>query len=214
MNQHDWKIEDYNGRRLATHPIIKSYASKRISHLKKFVAHSGTCLELGAGDGFFSLQLEKHYQLLATDQHREALENNPSLAEKEVVDAHKINKPEQSFDLVFEANMLHHSDDENKILQEMARVSKERIVLIEPNPLHPLTIILAMILPHERKSLLFTKKYFKKLAHQNGLKIVSFARFGMLPPNKSPNFLWKFFYFLDNKIPLFGLENIVVLEKN
>jgi SAM-dependent methyltransferase len=213
MSSNNWTKKDLSGRRGALHPVVQSYASKRIHQILNFIEKPKNCLEIGAGDGFFSLELEKHFDLVISDKLIEALDENPSSCPKEVFSAEKILKPDSSFQLVFEANMLHHSEDEEVILQEMKRVSSQYIVLLEPNPYHPLTLLVAALKSNERKSLRFTMSYLRKLAHKAELDIISIKSIGLLPANKCPTLLWRLFRKIDDVLPFLGLENLVLLRK-
>lgn len=214
-NKVDWDSKAQE-RRTAKHPIVQFYAQSRIDLIKQYIDPSEVdqVLELGAGDGFFSLCLARDFKHIAADISRKMLEKNPVDSQKIILNILEDNTGDLNCDVVFEANVLHHTDDERMFLQKMSEISNRYIVIIEPNPLNPLTFILAMILPHERKSLWFTKRYMKQLARKEGLDVVFMESFGMAPPNRCPSFLWPFFRFFERKISLFGLENIVVLKKN
>jgi len=47
---------------------------------------------------------------------------------------------DRSFDVVFEANLLHHVEDRTEVVREMARVSRRWVILIEPNRYNPLML--------------------------------------------------------------------------
>lgn len=209
-----WNEKKTQRRRDPFHPVVRDYAEKRLRFLFQngLKAH-GRALELGAGDGFFSLELEKTFELTVTDNFKAMLERNPSQAVKKILAADATGLKDQDYDLVFEANMLHHAEDEVKIAQEMARLSREFIVMIEPNPYHPLTILLAILLPSERKSLVFTQAKMAKLFQDTEFEVIKSQSFGVIPANRGPLWLCRLLRPLDGALPFLGLENIVILRK-
>jgi len=57
---------------------------------------------------------------------------------------------DRSFDVVFEANLLHHVEDRTEVVREMARVSRRWVILIEPNRYNPLMLAFGLAVPAER----------------------------------------------------------------
>lgn len=217
FNQNEWPKKMVWSRRDAFHPVVSDYARRRIQLIAKCLTSSSfdSCLELGAGDGFFSVQLMNYFRsFVATDSSAEMLKKNPCSGSKIISNAEKLEFSDNSFDVVFEANMLHHTGDDRKAAEEMVRVSKDYVIVIEPNRLHPLTIILGLIKSHERKSLLFSKKYIKDLFSGLNVDLDYSVSFGVVPANKCPVFIWKILKYLDVVIPVLGLENILIFRKN
>ena len=68
-------------------------------------------------------------------------------------DAASLPFRDASFDLVFEANLLHHVSDANAVIGEMHRVSRKYVVLLEPNRYNPLmfafSATMTMYSPHQ-----------------------------------------------------------------
>ncbi len=213
-SQIQWDEKKTKRRRDAKHPVVRDYAQKRIQFLfENGLPRQGRALELGAGDGFFSLELEKTFELTITDNFQAMLERNPAQAPKNILAAESTGLKDQDYDLVFEANMLHHAAEEEKIVSEMARLSREYIVIVEPNPFHPLTILLACLLPSERKSILFTQSKIAKLFQNLPYDVVKSQSFGVIPANRGPVWLWKLLRPLDGALPFLGLENLVILKR-
>ncbi len=209
-----WKDKNSNNRRKPEHIIIRDCYGRRFKRILKnlTVSNKGTCLELASGEGFWTQFLAKSFSTLATDTSTYMLEKN-NHTNKEILHLPKISKESESFDLVFEANILHHIEDHQKVIDEMIRVSRRYIILIEPNRNNPLNIILGLILKHERKSLKFNYNFINKCLDPQKVRLINYESCGLLPPNKTPKLIWKLFRFLDNKIPLFGLDHCFVLEK-
>lgn len=203
-------------RRSAEHPIVVDYAKRRLNEIQKYImldAEKNKCLDAGAGDGFFSLQLNEKYDLTIVDSSKLMLDKNPVKDNKLLMDCSSLNFGDNSFNIVFEANVLHHARDCDQILGELVRVSSDYIVILEPNRNHPLTIILGLLKKDERKSLLFSKRYVQmKMEKLNVVHVSSFS-FGVIPANKAPIWFWKLMRSWDRSIPFFGLENILIYKK-
>lgn len=209
----DWTEERANSRRDARHPIIQDCAKRRIHYVLNKITSSSTCLELGAGDGFFSLPLSEHFQLTVTDASEGMLNKNPYTTNAKIMDAAKLSFDNESFEVLFEANMLHHVLDEKKIVQEMQRVSSRYIIILEPNPFNPLTLLLGLLLKDERKSLSFTKNFVRKLFSHPEWECISAQSYGLLPMNRCPHWFWKIFKKWDGVFPFIGLDNIFIFAR-
>ncbi len=86
-------------------------------------------------------------------------------------DALKTRYKSNSFDLVFSEGLLEHFDDPTPIIQEMARLSKKHILIIQPNHFSlfgQAISILGHFLRNNVKEKTFSKKYFiNKFSQQN-----------------------------------------------
>lgn len=174
---------------------------------------SSNCIELGSGDGYFSVQLEKIIDLLATDKSQPQLDRNLAACKKATINAAQTGHKDCEFDISFEANMLHHAENEKDIAREMIRLSTKHIIVLEPNPFNPLNFLLGLLLKHERKSLKFTKSYVNKLfSHQNFRLIKSYS-FGVVPPNSCPLWLWRILKPLERPLGIIGIDNIYIFQK-
>ncbi len=211
-----WDKKEADSRREANHPIVKDYALKRITYVLKYISlkKSDRTLELGAGDGFFSSILKDHCDLTLIDSSKEMLEKNPVRHNQMIMDSSLLEFADNSFELVFEANMLHHVSDLDKVLSEMVRVTKNYLVILEPNRNNPLTIILGILKKDERESLKFSKTYLKNRLKKYNVELVHAANFGIIPANRCPKWFWNFMKNLDGVIPFWGLETIMIYRKN
>ncbi len=213
MSKDIWSDQQAKKRRSWDHPIVRTYAQARISYIFTHFAEKITsCLELGAGDGFFSYPLStKLSELTVCDASSSMLNKNPikTQIQRDIFELGEL----KSFDLVFESNLLHHVDDDVLALKLMADYSNRYVVLIEPNPFHPLTILLYFLDPNEHRSLRYRKRYTEQLAQAAGLKLLDFTSFGLAPANRCPIWAWKILRFFERRIPLLGIENIFIFKK-
>jgi ubiquinone/menaquinone biosynthesis C-methylase UbiE len=83
-------------RKVATHPIISDYSNQRIRLISKYLPPDGDLLELGSGDGYFSINLSSKFNILSSDQSAEMLARNP-VRNKKVLNACLLPFPDNSF---------------------------------------------------------------------------------------------------------------------
>ena len=144
-------------------------------------------LEVGAGNGYFTETFRDAFEITVCDFSERMLRLHPARA-KIAADANHLPFADASFDVTFSGNLLHHLESPLVAVAEFARVARHHVVLIEPNALNPLMYAFGLIRPEERGSLKFTAKYLKRLGHDVGLRLRSFATQGAVLPNKAPTF--------------------------
>ena len=108
------------------------------------------------------------------------------------------------FDLVFEANLLHHVKDPLLVLKEMKRVSSRYVIVLEPNMRNPFMMANCLLVPHERAALQFTPGHVRRCFHKTGLTLIDQASMGMIFQNKTPGFLLPVLKRLDRPAPWGG----------
>ena len=126
--------------------------------------------------------------------------------------AEKLSFKNNSFDVVFCGNLLHHLANPSKAIQEMTRVSKKYVVLVEPNRNNPLMFLFSLIKKEEQGALKSNNSFLKALCKKEGLKIKSSFTQGAIVPNKTPKITLPFFNFFNKSIPL-GFYCILIAEK-
>ncbi len=112
---------------------------------------------------------------------------------------------DESFDLVFEKDVLHHITNPKKALKELFRVAKTNgyIVCIEANRYNPLFFFHATLLEgHDH----FTKKFFMKLINIHSKDVKFFSVESHLYPIKNEKILNKLRY-IENAIEKFEVFN-------
>lgn len=102
-----------------------------------------TILEVGTGRGYMALALaRKGFAVTSIDQDRKILLAARSIlkhfkVEKSIVlrrmDAERLKFKDLSFDYVLAVNFMHHAQMPVKCIREMARVAKEKIVIVDVN---------------------------------------------------------------------------------
>lgn len=90
---------------------------KRYDWMNKFIKANDSVLEVGCGMGVAKDFIRKDIHLIITD-----IESNPWV--DQVVDACETKFPDNSFDVVFCSNMVHHLAIPQKFFKEMGRILK------------------------------------------------------------------------------------------
>lgn len=169
-------------------------------------------LEVGCGNGFFSAALNEEFDLTCMDFSKNMLEMNPvSREQKAVGNVESMGFGDNSFDIVFCGNLLHHLEDPVKAVSEMKRVARQNVVLVEPNTINPLMFLFNLLKREERGALRFTARYVRSLGIKNGLRIRAQSAQGAIVPNKTPESLLPLLRAVDWPNPL-GFYHIAIFD--
>ena len=118
--------------------MVSAYADPKMDFIRSHAPITGSILDLGCGNGIFTQRLSKEGAMVTgLDFSAHLLSQNPHNV-LTCGDATLLPFRDASFDLVFEANLLHHVSDAGTVLKEMHRVSRKYVVLLEPNRNNPL----------------------------------------------------------------------------
>lgn len=129
-------------------------------------------------------------------------------------DAENLPFSDQSFDFVFVHDGLHHLDEPEKAIKEMARVARQGIFFTEPANAFITRIAVKLGLAGDYEEAgnfvyRFHPQQLKKLFNALGLKHPKFKRYGMWYPHQPP----KWFGWFDNAI-LFTIFKIIFFTGN
>jgi SAM-dependent methyltransferase len=176
-------------RRDPNHPAVAGFARPKVDIIKKWlpIGETPTILEIGAGDGYLTSYLRDLGVVTAIDFSLPMLREN-CCDTRTVADALHLPFRDRVCDVVVEANLLHHVAQPAAVVQEMSRVSKSLVVLIEPNRWNPLMLAFGLVKREERKTLLMCSAYLKGLVQEAGLTLVDLVAKGFVTPNRMP--LW------------------------
>lgn len=208
-----WERKSLEDRRPPDHPVVRQYVRPKIELIQKFIPlENGTrLLDVGCGNGFFSYHFDQVCDTVGVDFSEKMLAKNP-IAQKLLMDASHLSFQDLAFDMVFCHALLHHVDNIDEVLQEMRRVSRKYVVVLEPNRNNPLMFLFSALVPEERKALSFSIGYLRKKLEENKLKVTASFSHGMTVPNKTPAFLLPLMKLLDFRQP-FGMTNILIAER-
>lgn len=212
-----WAGREHSTRRDPRDPVISTYAEPKIREIlsRVFFSESPRILDVGAGNGYFSYYWSQVAQTTATDYSLVMLANHP-LSRKAAMDARHLAFANDSVDLSFCHALLHHvaRGDRERVLHEMARVSKKYVVIIEPNRLNPLIAGFSLLKPEEHGGLQFSLSYSRRLIERAGLRVLHACSWGLLTPNRMPlaRRLSSTFARFERPLAL-GVTNIVIAQK-
>lgn len=200
--------------RLPQHPVIAAYVRPKLDYIGGIVplTKDVSLLDVGCGNGVFTYYFRQMCGFVCgMDNSRNMLSENPC---PDLVQGAATQIPfrDASFDVVFEANLLHHVDDRIKVVGEMARVSKRWVILIEPNRYNPLMLAFGLVVREERGLLTSTRSSNLSLLHQAGLKPLSCMTTGMISQNNTPGFLLPWLKWFDRDL-WYGEYVVLVAEK-
>jgi ubiquinone/menaquinone biosynthesis C-methylase UbiE len=208
-----WERKSLDERRAPTHPVIRQYVTSKIERIRKYVKlePSTRVLDVGCGNGFFSYYLNPICDTVGVDFSHKMLAKNP-IEKKVLMDANQLCFEDMAFDVVISHMLLHHVEDMDKVLQEMRRVSRKYVIILEPNRNNPLMYLYSALVPEERKGMEYSLGYLRKQLEKNKLKVVASFSCGISVPNKMPSFMIPLAKLFDMNQPL-GMTNILIAEK-
>ena len=125
-------------------------------------------LDVGCGSGNFTYQFSLlSDNVLGIDHSEYIFEKNPH-KDLMLSDATKMSFKDNSFDVVFCSDTLHHVPEYEKVIEEMVRISKKYVVIMEANPLNPLIAGVGLMRKEERILITnpLTLKKVKKLLRE------------------------------------------------
>ena len=208
-----WERKSLVDRRPPDHPVIRQYVAPKLDLVRRFVPleRETKVLDLGCGNGFFSYYFDQLSQTVGVDFSEKMLAKNP-ISQKLLMDAAHIFFQDMAFDVVFCHALLHHVADMDEVLQEMRRVSRKYVVIMEPNRNNPLMFLFSALVPEERKAMAFSLDFLKGRLERNRLKVTASFSHGITVPNKTPVFLLPLMKLLDVQQP-WGMTNILIAER-
>lgn len=200
--------------RLPQHPVIEAYVRPKLDYISRVVplGRTTSLLGVGCGNGVFTYYFQQLCGFVTgLDNSRNMLAENPC---PRVVQCGATDLPfrDSSFDVAFEANLLHHVEDRTKVVREMARVSRRWVVLIEPNRYNPLMLAFGLVVPAERGLLTSTKASNLAILRDVGLKPIASMTTGMISQNNTPSGLLPLLKVFDREI-WYGEYVVLIAEK-
>jgi SAM-dependent methyltransferase len=188
MNDNAWQSEyfDQVAYRDPLHPVVGAYADPKVQFIKQHVPLRGRVLDVGCGNGIFTLRFANAgADVTGLDFSRHLLGQN---AHSRLVcgDATSLPFADEKFDVVFEANLLHHVDDRERVIREMARTSRRYVVFLEPNRYNPLMFALSLVVRAERGVLKSCRSRLEAEIHRCGLRLVRTLITGMISQHNTP----------------------------
>lgn len=208
-----WERKKLIKRRSPEHPVIAGYVLPKINEIRHYInlTPQTRLLDVGCGNGFFTFYFDKICDVYGIDYSEKMLQMNP-VKKTSVMDANDLKFEDGLFDVVFCHALLHHVENIDKVIQEMKRVSKKYIIILEPNRNNPFMFLFSLAVKKERKALKFSLSYLRNKMTKAGLRIIASFSYGMMVPNKMPGFFLPLGKLFNFKQP-FGMTNFVIAEK-
>lgn len=199
--------------RAADDPVVAAYALPKLDFIERVIPLKETSvLDVGCGNGVFTLYLrDRCRSVTGIDFSARMLSENPC---QPLIQADVSHLPVQSesFDVSFEANVLHHVDNPKQCVEEMVRVSRRWVILLEPNRNNPLMLAFGLLVKAERGLLRSHARSIGKLAESCGLTVRLSVSTGMISQNNTPPSLIPLLRYFDCPFA-FGEYVIIVAEK-
>lgn len=201
-------------RRSPFNPVVESFARPKAEFIRKYMLDNiiyTKVLDIGSGNGYFTWILNGWGEVIAFDFSKQMLKTNP-VGQKIQGDAAILPFKDNSFDVVFCSNLLHHVEEPLKVVKEMARVSSQFVALSEPNSLNPLMFLFGLLKQEERGSLKFNKAYLTQLINDAGMESIASVSQGTIVPNMTPEIMLPILRLIDGEFP-FGFFSIAIGKK-
>lgn len=182
--EHNANARDYK------HPVVEFFVRQRLDWVEKYIDLSKvkSAYDVGCGDGFATYYFDKIIKKVEGGDIAEyMLQKNPlSRSKLQIIDAENLPHKDNTYDLVYTWEVLHHVPNPQNAVDEMARISKKYVLIFEPNRTNPLQFTFGLLNKQERGTLRSTKRYLRGLCLNSGLKIIACEYVGKIPPNKTP----------------------------
>jgi SAM-dependent methyltransferase len=151
------------------------------------ITDDATVLDVGAGTGMFTYWWSQRLPAVT------GLELSENMIERSAVpdllqvgDAYDIPFPDDSFDVVFAASLLHHLERPVDALREMRRVARRGVAICEPNRNHPPMAAFGVVSSVCRGLLHYSRHSLRGLAEDAGLHVRAVRLHGYIYENRSP----------------------------
>jgi len=175
--------------------VVESYVMPKV----KFIEDTGCfrraglkILDVGSGNGTFSWHFRKYSDtVVGLDYSEQLLRRNPGRL-KAMATTYQLPFKDGSFDIVFEANLLHHLNSPHCAIKEMKRCSREYLIFIEPNRYNPLMCLLSLAVRPERGGLTSCRKRWEGLIRNLGIEVITGMVTGMISQENTPALLVPF----------------------
>jgi len=144
-------------------------------------------LDVGAGTGMFTYWWSQRMQTVTGLELSENMIERSAVSELlQVGDVYDIPFPDDSFDIVFSASLLHHLERPVDALREMRRVARRGVAVCEPNRNHPPMAAFGVVSSVCRGLLHYSRQSLRGLAEDAGLHVRAVRLHGYIYENRSP----------------------------
>lgn len=157
-NMNYWMNRVYkDGKQTHRNKCVLKSVTPVMEKIRSFVpiGRDTTVLDVGCGSGNYTYQFSLLSGKVKGIDHSEYIFNKNPHKDIAVMDATRMDFPDNSFDVVFCSDTLHHIPEYEKAVSEMLRVSRKYVVILEANSLNPMIYAVGLLRKEER--LIITK---------------------------------------------------------
>ena len=118
------------------HRLTQAFVVPKIDYIRRYVDINSqtSLLDVGAGNGIFTYYWADIAGLVVgVDYAEKMIKMSPCRKLLLQADATVLPFKDNSFDVVFCSNLLHHVGEPIYVVKEMKRVTKKYVILLEPN---------------------------------------------------------------------------------
>ncbi len=207
-------------RREPTHPVVESFVTGKLNFLSSRISglEGRSILDVGCGNGRFTYHFPTKnkvgidFSVEMIKRARQLVRDVPFI----VGNGYKLPFRDRSFNVVFAGCYLHNLGDPLQALSEMARVAREYVILVEPNPFAIPIMLFNLFSGEERRNTVFrfTMKYYRDIFSKAGLEMYGTTR-GFITPNRTPVWFQPILTYLERLafITWFGCYFVIIGEK-
>lgn len=184
-----------NFQQYSAYIATKRQSKELIKLIMEYIGYNATILDVGCGDGIFTLELlneVKPKKIIGFDKAQLAIKLANKHIKKgdkkkitfrycDIYNAHKYFR-KNSFNIIIVRGVLHHVDDPQRAIASLSYISN-KIIVLEPNGSNPILKLIEKISPYHRrhgeKSYLppMLNKWFKN----NGYVVKKQQYFSIIP---------------------------------
>lgn len=174
----------------ARDPAAEAFARPKLEWLARTLDVDPTrarVIDVGAGTGMFThwwTQLGAKVVGLELSENMIRRSACPELMQ--IGDAYEIPFDDDSFDVAFAGNLLHHLERPDHALREMARVAQRGVAIVECNRNHPPMAVFGAVSSVCRGLLSYTRSSTEDVVRAAGLDLVASSLHGYVYENRSP----------------------------
>jgi len=141
---------------------------------RKKIEHSVTICDIGAGTGLSAIELKRHLgpeDFVAEIDYSHHLLTKFESKGKICADGMRMPFLDNTFDIVYCMDFLHHIEDIEQGVREMLRVSKDKVIILEPNKFNPIYFLYSLVNKEERGILHVGYKKILRFAKTNNYEL-------------------------------------------
>ena len=151
------------------------------------ITDDASVLDVGAGAGMFTYWWSQRLRTVTGLELSENMMSRSPVPElMQLGDAYELPFADNTFDLVFAGNLLHHLERPVDALREMGRVARVGVAICEPNRNHPPMAAFGIVSSVCRGLLHYSRANLSGLATEAGLDVRGVRLHGYIYENRSP----------------------------